>query len=316
MGNKTLSWCIASLLLLSTTAGAKHKVQKIPFKLYREHLVVASGRLGHLENRNLLIDTGANPTVVDEALAHELGLKPLARPPHGMTVVGGVADTYYALLESLDIGPVHHEALVVAVANLSLMQAGAGVRIDAIVGLDALAPNNFQIDYDARKVIFGSFRSPISAVPLLKGTSFGIIETMIDSTAVNLAVDTGSSEFVLFRNRLPDKINSLGSTATAEVSNLAGDVLAPEVRLPNFKVGDEDLSGSTALLTTVPNCCEFQGIFGISALRFKRVTFDFQRGLFGMELLSQDRLWPEPVAGACTEPGRPGCRLGLLQTKR
>ena len=307
---------MAAVVLLSTTAAAKHNVQKIPFKLYRDHLVVASGRLGHIEKRNLLIDTGANPTVVDEALAHDLGLKPVARPPHGMTVVGGVADTYYAILESLDIGPVHREALVVAVANLSFMQAGARVRIDAIVGLDALAPNNFQIDYDSRNVIFGSFRSPSSAVPLLKTTGFVIIKTTIDGTAVNLAVDTGSSEFVLFRNRLPVAISSLASIATAAVSNVAGDVRAPEVRLPHFKVGDEDLSGSTALVATVPNCCEFQGVFGISAWRFKRVTFDFERGLFGMELADQSPLDPEPVAGACSGLGRGGCGLGLLQRNR
>jgi predicted aspartyl protease len=271
---------MAAVVLLSTTAAAKHNVQKIPFKLYRDHLVVASGRLGHIEKRNLLIDTGANPTVVDEALAHDLGLKPVARPPHGMTVVGGVADTYYAILESLDIGPVHREALVVAVANLSFMQAGARVRIDAIVGLDALAPNNFQIDYDSRNVIFGSFRSPSSAVPLLKTTGFVIIKTTIDGTAVNLAVDTGSSEFVLFRNRLPVAISSLASIATAAVSN------------------------------------EFQGVFGISAWRFKRVTFDFERGLFGMELADQSPLDPEPVAGACSGLGRGGCGLGLLQRNR
>lgn len=300
MGNKTLKVCMAVVVLLSVNATAKHSkdVQKIPFKLYRNHLVVASGRLGHIGNRNLLIDTGASPTVVDEALAHELGLKPISRPASGMTVVGGVAETYYAVLPSFDLGPVHRDSLVVAVTNLSLLQAGAGLRIDAIVGLDALAPNNFQIDYEARKVIFGSVRTPTSAVPMLPGRRFAVIETQVNGTPIHVAVDTGSSQLVLFRDRLPAAITSLQSTGSMQLSNAAGDLVAPEIQLTDFKIGHEDLSGSTALLTTVPNCCEFQGIFGITALRFKRVTFDFQHALLGLEEVEHVEV-PESLAGTC-----------------
>ena len=305
---------MAVVVLLTVNAAAKHNndVQKVPFKLYRDHLVVATGRLGNIENRNLLIDTGASPTVIDEALAHELPLKPVCRPANGMTVVGGVAQIYYAVLENLDFGPVHRESLVVAVANLSLMQAAVGLRIDAIVGLDALAPNNFQIDYDSRKLIFGSVHTPASVVPMRRDGRFAVIETEVNGNPVNLAVDTGTSELVLFRNALPDTITSLRPTANVRLSNVvAGDVLAPKVQLANFKVGHEDLSGSAAVLTTVPNCCEFQGVFGISALRFKRVTFDFQHELFGLELADENE-GPEPVPGMCSGPAGRTCRPALM----
>jgi predicted aspartyl protease len=321
MANKTLWECTAVIVLLSLNAAAKHNqdVQKIPFKLYRNHLVVASGRLGSIENRNLLIDTGASPTVVDEALAHELGLKPISRPGRGMTVVGGVAETYYAVLESLDLGPIHRESLLVTVANLSLMQASVGFRIDAIVGLDALVPSSFQIDYDSRKVIFGSVRTPASAVPMLLESRFAVIATQINGSPVKLAIDTGASEMVLFRNTLPETFASLTSTTNVQLSNLAGDLLVPEIQLANFKVGHEDLSGSTAVLTTVPNCCEFQGILGISSLRFKRVTFDFQHELLGLELVHESAS-PESLARACSEFSAASCQQafmpGLLNPRR
>ena len=302
MDNKTFVVCATIVLLFSANAAAKHNngVKKIPFQLYRNHLVVTKGRLGSIDNRNLLIDTGAYPTVVDEALAHELGLTPVGRPAKGMSVVGGVAQTYYALLQSLDLGPVHCEGLLVAVANLSLMQGSAGLRVDAIVGLDALAPNSFQIDYVSRKLLFGPVRAPASAVAMMPGSHLAVVETEINSTPLHLAIDTGTPEIVLFRNGLPGAINSLRPSETVQLSNVAGDSLAPEIQLTDFKIGREDLSGSTALLATVPNCCEFQGLLGVSALRFKRVTFDFKNELVGLELFNGNGFLAS-VAGACPE---------------
>ncbi len=318
--NKTLCWCAATLVLLTVNGEARHKdVERLPFQLYRNHLIIVSGRLGSIEKRNLLIDTGASPTIIDEALAHELGLKPIGQPGRSMAVVGGVAQTYYAVLQSLDIGPVHRESLVVAVANLSLMQAGVGLRIDAIVGLDALAPNNFQIDYTSRKVVFGNVHMPASAVAMLPGVRFVAVESQVNGANVSLALDTGSAQVVLFRNGVPEAISGVQARATVQLSNVVGDLLAPEIELANFKVGHEDLSGSTAVLTTVPNCCEFQGILGISASRFKRVTFDFQRRLVGLESLKEDTLL-EPDRGSCPSPMDPSCREvtlpGFLNTKR
>ena len=304
---------MAVVLLLSVNAAAKHKkdVQTIPFRLYRDHLVVATGRLGNIEHRNLLIDTGAVPTVIDESLAHELGLKPVGRPTEAMTVIGGVAQTYYAILESLDVGSVHRDSLVVAVANLSLMQASVGLRIDAIVGLDALAPSSFQINYDSRKIVFGAVRTPASAVPMSRISRFAIIDTQVNGNSVRLAIDTGTAEMVLFQNALPESIASLPSKARVQLSNFAGDLLAPQVRLVSFKVGHQDISGSTAVLTTVPNCCEFQGVLGVSALKYKRVTFDFQHGLLGLELIDESAS-PESDAGACSGLAVTICRRALM----
>jgi predicted aspartyl protease len=290
VGNRTLCLCITLFVFLVPHAAAKHAkdVQKLPFKLYRNHLVITTGTLGGIERRNLLIDTGASPTVVDEALAYELGLKPIARPPGGMNVVGGVVETYYAILKSFDLGPIHRESIRIVVANLSLMQAEVGVRIDAIVGLDMLKPNDFQIDYDSRKINFGSIRASSWSAPMAQIAPFVIIETQINGTRVNLAVDTGTSQLVLFQEGLPDSIATLPVANRIQLSNVAGDIVAPEIQLANFTVGNRDLSGSTAVLATVPECCEFQGVFGISALRFKRISFDFQHRLLGLDLPDTD----------------------------
>jgi predicted aspartyl protease len=277
---------VALLVFPVPSAVAKHgkDVQKLPFKLYRNHLVITTGTLGGLAQRNLLIDTGASPSVVDQALAYELGLKPISRPPDGMTVVGGVFEAYYAILKSFDLGPIHHESVPIAVANLSLMQAEAGVRIDAIVGLDLLEPNDFQIDYASRKIRFGVTRASSWSVPMAQIAPFVIVETHINGTRVNLAVDTGTPQPVLFREGLPDSIATLPVVDKIQLSNVAGDIVAPEVQLTNFKVGNADLSGSTAVIATVPRSHAFQGMLGISAFHLKRLSFDFQRRLLSFDL--------------------------------
>jgi Aspartyl protease len=191
------------------------------------------------------------------------------------------------------------------------MQAQTGVRIDAIVGLDALAPNNFQIDYESQKLKFGSFRIA-SPVPMIESAPLAIITTRLNGTAVNLAVDTGSSELVLFRDALPDSVGTLPTARTVQLSNVAGDVVAPIVRLQNFTVGDNQVSGQLAVLATVPQCCEFGGILGVSGLHIRKLSFDFQDRLVGIELFD-DESAASTSDGHC-RPAFPGasCRNALL----
>jgi hypothetical protein len=54
-------------------SGATSHIE-IPFKLYRDYLIVVQGSLGGREALNFLIDTGVNPTVIDSRIAKKLGL--------------------------------------------------------------------------------------------------------------------------------------------------------------------------------------------------------------------------------------------------
>jgi predicted aspartyl protease len=314
VGNRTLCLCMAAFAIAMPSARAKHAndVPKISFQLVRNHLIVASGKLGQISDRNLLIDTGANPTVVDQSLAYELGLKPIGHPPGGMTTIAGVAQAYYAI-RSLDLGPIHRAYMLVAVANLSLIEAQAGLRIDAIVGLDAIVPTNFQIDYLSKKIGFGDISMPSGTISMTPNTSFAVVEAQLNGTGVNLMIDTGSSQFVLFRNQLPESIASLPIGEKILLSNVAGDLVAPQVQLQSMHIGRHDFSGSTALLATVRNCCKFQGMLGISSLHFRRVSFDFKHRLLGLELPDRvasfgdaNQLCPSSFATTCQQPPIPG----------
>lgn len=300
--NITLYLRIVAILLIGSTAWGRHPaaVHQIPFKLYRDHLIVVTGSLGRVDKCSLLIDTGARPTVVDAGVANRLGLKTTTRSLHALNVVGGVIPTYNAILESLDIGMVHRDSMLVDVADLSVLKLELGFPIDAVVGLDALSPNSFVIDFDNHKIVFGESRVPRSTVPMTMDGSLATVELIANREILKLIVDTGSSQLVLFQNNIPDSVRLIDQ-GSFKMANLAGEVQARQVHLDEMKLGKTDLSGLPAVLTWSPGCCAFQGILGISAQHFHRVAFDFERRMFAFEI----RELPDTqVAGSASCPGR------------
>ena len=299
--NITLHLRIVAILLIGSTAWARHPaaVHKIPFKLYRDHLIVVTGSLGRVDKCSLLIDTGARPTVVDAGVANRLGLKTTSRSLHALNVVGGVIPTYNATLDSLDIGMVHRDSMPVDVADLSFLKLELGFPIDAIIGLDALTPDSFVIDFDDHKIVFGKFRVPPSAVPMTMDGPLATVELIANREILKLIVDTGSSQLVLFQDDIPDSIRLINQ-GSSKMANLAGEVQARQVHLEEMKLGKTDLSSLPAVLTWSPACCSFQGILGISAQQFNRVAFDFERRMFAFEIRE---LPAAQVAGSASCPG-------------
>jgi predicted aspartyl protease len=276
---------VISLLVLSAEGFAKHSdsVQEIPFTLYRNHLVVAVGSLGGSEQRHLLIDTGTNVSMVDFATAREIGLDQ-AQGIGNISVIDGIVQTYYAILPAMDLGPIHRRSMTVGVGNLSWLLDEAGVRIDGVIGLDALAPLNFQIDYQMKKLRFGAIRIPRPTVSVVQAHGLLMVPALLNGARVKLMLDTGGSNLILFASTLPKSV--VGSTVrtTARLSNLAGETELQKLPVKQLRIGEMNLNVSLALVGKTATCPDIQGILGISASHFKRIAFDFQRGEVGFEL--------------------------------
>lgn len=300
---RSLLVVIVPLLVLGSDSWAKHSadVQQIPLQLYRNHLVVVIGSLGRLEHRKLVIDTGTNPTMVDNATAHELGLQQVGQSLGAINVVDGRAPTYYSILPTLDLGPIHRESMHVAVADFSWLRKQAGIQVDAVIGLDALSQINFQIDYQSRRISFGAIPALRSSVPMAESDRLLMVQAKLNGVPARLMVDTGGSALVLFAGKLPESTSWQTLGTAVRFANLAGQTMLQKVQLKQFRIGEINLGGGIALVEETPTCCNFQGILGISARQFRRIAFDFKLRLVGFELQDPDFL-DSAEAAPCVPP--------------
>jgi predicted aspartyl protease len=280
--------------MASTLGQAKEsqdgETTRIHFRLYQNYLVVAQGSLGKLKKRNLLIDTGSNPTILDQKIAQQLDVKPLTGSVNTLGVISGSLSSQFVLLPSLQLGPVHSKDLRVAVADLSLLTSKVGTRIDAVVGFDVLGQSSFRIDYDRKEIVFGDVDFDAAAVPFGGGAAFVTVPMTIDEKPIRMMVDTGTASLILFANRIGEWRRQLPQAGVTLATDLGGNAPLPVVRLTRIRIGRQELGPRNASIASRQDCCDFDGVMGISALRMKQIGFDFERRLFSWQL--QDREIP------------------------
>ena len=78
------------------------------------------------------MDTGAYPSVIDQKIAHNLGL---AEQPSRVNLSNTSVQARIVVLPSLLLGPVRVESLPVLTQDLSFFQKALGQKVDAI-GMD------------------------------------------------------------------------------------------------------------------------------------------------------------------------------------
>src|SRR5438552_325925 len=198
MRHSTLCSCVCVFLLLGSFCSADQHAahnNEVAFDVFGGYLVVVRGSLGKLEKRNFIIDTGTNPSVLDERIARHLGL---SGRKEKLSLVNREIDTTTVLIPSIGLGPLARESMPMLVQDLSFFQRKLGVRIDALIGLDILVSSSFEIDYAARRISFGSTTPGSEAVSFKTDPPLVTVEMMIEDQPFRLVVDTGASDLILF----------------------------------------------------------------------------------------------------------------------
>jgi hypothetical protein len=311
--NRTIRACLCAMLLASSVAVAARKpsdedTTSVRFKLYHDYLVVMQGSLGKLDKRNILVDTGTNPTMIDEEVARKLGLQPITDSDRALHVLQKDLPSHFVRLPSLAFGPVHRDDMAVVVTDLSVFQRVAGVHVDAVVGLDVLAQSSFRIDYAAKRIVFGPVDANPRAVPFGSGPPFVTIPMVVKDQRLQVLIDTGTAALVLFSNRVGDWQNSLPVVSQRNSSNVGGQVAMREVEIGETRVGSI-AEGPRSAFITENHCCKFDGLMGISSKNVKEIAFDFERKQFSWRLRDADEspLLENPQKGGCDlQSGTPG----------
>ena len=267
---------ILASLLISQTLLAADGLVEVPFKLYRGYVIVVKGSVAGQEKLNFLIDTGAVPSVVDQRIAKKLKLSGTAE---SLSTFNQDLQAQRVVLPDLQIGPVRADRLPVLVRDLAFIEAGLGVRIDAMVGLDVLGRSSFSIDYQSKKMVFGAVDRSESGVAFVPMPGYVVVQLDVQGQPLWLVVDTGAKDLVLFEGRVRDRLWSVRNAGAKAASNMGGEAPLLELQLPGARLGRTDLGSQKAYLlaTSAQALPNFDGLLGVTALGVKRLTFDFDR---------------------------------------
>jgi len=273
-----LAAVVATVLLCSAPLLSLETVAEVPFELYQQHLVVTKGSIGPLNGLSLLIDTGTIPSVVDGRIARKLHVQ---AEPSVLVAFGQRAAIRSTILNGFRIGGRQSGAVPAGVSDLSYLE---GVRVDAIVGLDVLARTSFSIDYRKHVLRFSPGGREESVAPLELAWPFLTVQMTIAGQQVRLLVDTGSSDLVLFKSRMPAALAGAPRRGDKIVQYASGVARLQRLDLRQVGLGARVWDRLPAWwLDRVPDGYPpgIDGVLGVLALDCQRVQFDFERNELG-----------------------------------
>jgi len=286
----------ASLVLAATIASTLSaethcpgNVASLPFRLVNHHQIIVSVSINQTGPYSFLVDTGAETTEIDPALASELHLK-----VHGATKIEGVgfeASVSYAQVDLLEAGShavINQNVLVYELSNLQ----SAGLSIRGILGEDVLEHFDVLIDNAhnllclddsgaMRTAVKGQHIALVAPAPAADGVaarhSLIVVARLSDGTRpVRLWLDSGSnvpflynpSGYLAQRASQSAPLQGIGANAAQQ----SFSALAPQ----DVKIGSLELSNVSfiAPMGSKKNSkiAEFDGLLATEL--FRRVFID------------------------------------------
>ena len=210
---------------------ARENFVEVPFEFIRNQIVVQV-KIAGKGPFNMLFDTDTDPSAIDLATAHELGLQLGSKGYQG---TGGGTETnlvYPTKLPTVEIENITAKQVSAAAIDLTKLSGKLGKPIHGVLGYSFLKDRIFQIDYSASKIRFYA-DSPYPGIQNAPNTVNKIAvafryeeDVLIDSVFINgqkmrATLDTGSSgTFAL----TPEGVTALG--LDEEARNAKAEVAA------------------------------------------------------------------------------------------
>ena len=284
-----------------------HVTVKLPIRLYWGYLVIVEGSIGDIHGLKFVVDTGSYPSVVDQKIAHNLGL---AEQPARVNLANKSVQTRLVVLPSLRLGPVHAKALPALAEDLSFFQKAVGHKVDGVVGLDVLRKSSFTINYKTKEMLFGPVERLTFSAPFETDTPLVTIRTRFQDRQLRLMIDTGTPDLMLFQSRMPDS-TSWQTLGTEKSANVSGTFRSRKVRISEVYLGKETIGAQIAFVADdrKDEGDKFDGVLGVRGPQFWKIAFDFEHRRFCWErklrrLTMKGDLFSRRLAGtACESEG-------------
>lgn len=261
---------------------AADSTAEVPFTLLRGTHVIVEGRMGERHKINMLIDTGAATTTVDQRLAERLGLQTRALRVTGM--FQGPQTVREARLPSFTLGIARVEGWDALVLDLS--QVRLGERIDLIVGLDILHQlPGLTIDYTKRVLNLTCPAALETKVAVERNLPLLRIQMAVQGASLALAVDSGADGLLLFEDRVKEKLPQLCMREIVSLGHVGGNGFGRRVELADVTLGNRSWGRLSATLTgtQAPADLGIDGLISLQTLDAQRVSIDFKNSLLSWE---------------------------------
>lgn len=266
MGRRCPKLAAASFVLLSAHLWA---ADEIGFRLARGHLIIVPVLLNGRGPYEFILDTGSTASVVDLALARELGLKPLQETV--LRTASGTERALVARVNRIDVGSQSARTVLVLCSGMKGVRS-LDENVRGILGFNFLSRFGYTLDYKRKKLRFehdglvAGTRVPFDA----SGRSI-----VLATDRLRLQLDTGATGVFLFRWEGLDIETNVRAIGRVSTSN--GRRVAKSGWLRRLAIGDE--SFDRVLVTLVPQTGLAERVDGlIPGALFDSIYFDHEGG--------------------------------------
>jgi len=253
----------------------------LPFKMSGGFLIVVEGRIGTLSKLSFILDTGVTRSIVDRKIADKLRL---VRHPSQVFEFDRVIGTELATFPDVQFGSIQVANVSMLIADLAHFSTFTS-HVDALIGSDFLSLTSFTIDYEKKKVQFGSLQRSRSADVGNSDLALLTVELPVQGQQVRLLVDSGFPDILLFEDRLRRRTPQLRVEHVIDRFRIGGRLHAKKAILPGTRLGVSEADVGVLLVDAPPDNVlpGIDGLLGTASLKAHRINFNYATNTLAWE---------------------------------
>lgn len=257
----------------------------LPFGGRRSGLVIVDAAVNGTAV-NALIDSGAQYSVMDRALADRLSLASPLDPPMVAYGAGGNPQVGRGARADVQVGALTLSGLAAAVLELGPISQMAGLSVPLILGQDVLSRLIADIDFPARRVRLhapGEFSLPTDAVAApVRGEGRALVASVVvEGEPLDVVVDTGASGALALTRTVAEAVGLLDGRGVRPGASivLGGVAQGGVVEARSLQFGGLSLEDVDVQILPLPPIPGFpRGLLGLEVLRPYRAVLDHRGG--------------------------------------